>query len=283
MARSRNIKPSFFTNEIIGTLEPIVGMAFIGLWCLADRDGRLEDRPLRIKAELFPYRESLDINGYLTVLERNRFIERYEVDGVRYIQIVNFAKHQNPHHTEKSKEYPPKPAPALDNGGLTVKQPLSNGESTVAERSDLLIQKTLNHERGIMNPPEQPTPRVAREDVWKSDFEEVWRLYPPRKGASKPSSLKAYLARRKAGHSAEEIKQGVLAYAKFVEVCKTEERFIKQPETFFGPGLHFQSDWEPPKPRLIANGQNTNSRIESGMEAVQRAKAMLFGGGDENE
>lgn len=150
MARARNIKPSFFTNELLGTLDPIIGMTFIGMWCLADRDGRLEDRPLRIKAELFPYRESLDVNGYLTELERNGFIERYVVDGVGYIQIVNFAKHQSPHSTEKGKGYPPKPAPALDNGEITVKQPLSNGEITEAKRPDSLIPDSLNDESGIM-------------------------------------------------------------------------------------------------------------------------------------
>ncbi len=64
--RARNIKPGFFKNEHLGTADPIVALLFEGLWLLADRDGRLEDRPLRIKAEIFPYREGLDINGSLT-------------------------------------------------------------------------------------------------------------------------------------------------------------------------------------------------------------------------
>ena len=106
MARSRNIKPGFFLNEDLGTGDPYVQLLFAGLWCLADREGRLEDRPLRIKAEIFPYRESLDINGYLTVLSRLNFIIRYHVDGNHYIQITNFKKHQAPHHTEKSSVIP---------------------------------------------------------------------------------------------------------------------------------------------------------------------------------
>jgi len=78
MARSRNIKPGFFTNELLGTADPMVCLTFAGLWCLADKEGILEDRPLRIKAELFPYRESLDVNGYLTDLSRLGFIQRYQ-------------------------------------------------------------------------------------------------------------------------------------------------------------------------------------------------------------
>ena len=104
MARARNIKPSLFKNELLGEADPLVTVVFVGLWCLADREGRLEDRPKRIKAELLPYRECQDFNGYLTVLERLGFIRRYEVEGQAIIQVVNFAKHQSPHKTEKPSE-----------------------------------------------------------------------------------------------------------------------------------------------------------------------------------
>ena len=139
MARARNIKPSFFTNELLGTEDPMVSLTFAGLWCLADKEGILEDRPLRIKAELFPYRENLDVNGYLTVLQRLGFIHRYVVNGVGYLQVINFEKHQCPHHTEKSKKYPK----YQDVKDLTVKSPLSNGEKQVPTRSDSLIHDSL--------------------------------------------------------------------------------------------------------------------------------------------
>lgn len=51
MARSRNIKPGLFKNEVLGVADPIYTILFQGLWVLADREGRLEDRPMRIKAE----------------------------------------------------------------------------------------------------------------------------------------------------------------------------------------------------------------------------------------
>ena len=139
MARARNIKPGFFTNELLGTYDPIVCLTFAGLWCLADKDGRMEDRPLRIKAELFPYREGIDVNGYLTVLQRDGFIDRYVVDGVGYIQVRSFAKHQSPHHTERPKGYPSNPQESQCSQTECVLAPLSNGESTVPTRSDSLI------------------------------------------------------------------------------------------------------------------------------------------------
>ena len=54
MARSRNIKPGFFTNDGLAELPFEVRLLFIGLWTLADREGRLEDRPKRIRMEIFP-------------------------------------------------------------------------------------------------------------------------------------------------------------------------------------------------------------------------------------
>lgn len=105
MARARSLKPGLFKNEILGVADPIYTLAFEGLWTLADREGRLEDRSLRIKAEIFPYRE-VRIESILDWLSSNGFIIRYK-DGInRYIQVVNFSKHQNPHKNEQSSTIP---------------------------------------------------------------------------------------------------------------------------------------------------------------------------------
>jgi len=122
---ARNVKPALFKNELLGQEDPILTLLFVGLWCLADEQGILEDRPLRIKAELFPYRESLDVNRYLTDLERLEFINRYQVGPGKFILVVNFRKHQNPHHTEKKSTFP-KPREG-GNGGLTDSHPLLHG------------------------------------------------------------------------------------------------------------------------------------------------------------
>lgn len=106
MARARNIKPALFKNEVLGVADPMLTLLFEGLWLLADRSGRLEDRPLRIKGELFPYRDGLDMDGMLDWLASNGFIIRYQADGKRYIEIDNFVKHQNPHKNEPESEIP---------------------------------------------------------------------------------------------------------------------------------------------------------------------------------
>ena len=62
MARARNIKPSFFTNEDLVELPFEDRLLFIGLWTLADREGRLEDRPKRIKMAVFPA-DNVDVDA----------------------------------------------------------------------------------------------------------------------------------------------------------------------------------------------------------------------------
>jgi hypothetical protein len=106
MARARNIKPALFKNEILGVADPIYTLLFSGLWLLADREGRLEDRPLRIKAELFPYRDGMDMPAMLGWLHDSGFIYRYSYGENRYIEIANFTKHQNPHKNEAASEIP---------------------------------------------------------------------------------------------------------------------------------------------------------------------------------
>ena len=199
MARARNIKPSFFTNELLGTEDPMVSLTFAGLWCLADKMGVLEDRPLRIKAELFPYRDSLDVNGYLTVLARLGFIVRYRNEGKRFIQVKNFRKHQSPHHTEKAKGFPfPNDSNSLilaDNGYETVEDALPHSGYQVPERSDSLIPDSLIPDSGFTDTSDNGDAPVAKrgkrskdeqpKDELEQSFDQFWAAYPNRKAKAK--------------------------------------------------------------------------------------------------
>lgn len=230
MARARNIKPSFFTNEILGTLDPIIGMTFVGLWCLADKEGRLEDRPLRIKAELFPYREGTDINGYLTVMEREGFIDRYEVDGVKYIQVVNFEKHQSPHHTEKAKGFPPKPKGRKPSKGLTVIEPIDNLDSQVPTRSDSLIPDSL-------------IPGQTVKQISPDGFEMFWTAYDKKVG--KQAAITQWKRIKPCQEMTDRIVSAASAYASSRETKyrKDPERWLKEKRWEDESGGVSTNDW----------------------------------------
>lgn len=124
MARARSLKPSFFANDALGELEPLARILFSGLWCFADREGRLEDRPKRIKNEILGY-DDCDCNELLQKLHDSGFIQRYEADGNSYIQVINFGRHQNPHIKEPASTIP---APCK-NSASTKRTRNKNGSS----------------------------------------------------------------------------------------------------------------------------------------------------------
>lgn len=130
MARIRYLKPDFFKDEDIKELPFEARLFYQGLWVQADREGRGEDRPERLKIEIMPYDE-VDAEKIMQLLAcpkkngKRPFIVRYEIDGEKYYQIINWQKHQKPHKTERDSDIPP-----LAKELLTVRQPLTNGYAT---------------------------------------------------------------------------------------------------------------------------------------------------------
>jgi hypothetical protein len=111
MPRIRSIKPEFFAHDVLAALPPLSRLAFVGLWCHADRNGRLEDRPVRLKAAILPYDTAADFRAILAELEHAGFIVRYEVDGRALIDIPGFRRHQRPHAKEPESALPAPPLP----------------------------------------------------------------------------------------------------------------------------------------------------------------------------
>lgn len=137
MSRARNIKPGFFKNEDLVELPFEYRLLYIGLWTLADREGRLEDRPKRIKMEVFPA-DDVDIEAALHALHGAGFVQRYEIDGRRYVSIPAWKKHQNPHCRESASKIPPPPKASAGTVQAQCKHGTSPADSLIP---DSLIQK----------------------------------------------------------------------------------------------------------------------------------------------
>jgi uncharacterized phage protein (TIGR02220 family) len=115
--RSRNIKPGFFKNDLLAECDPLARILFTGLWCLADREGRVEYRAKKIKAELLPY-DNCNVDKLLTQLSDKNFITIYTVNNENYIEITAFLKHQTPHIKEQASTIP---APDKNQTGTSLK------------------------------------------------------------------------------------------------------------------------------------------------------------------
>ena len=127
MARIRTIKPEFSFDEELSALPYVTRLFYLLSWCHVDKAGRAEDKPVKLRALIFPYEPGLDAEDIIQQLSP-KFIKRYEVNGKRYIQIANWEKHQRPHHTEVESVIPC--LPKTVKGEATVKQPLKDGGIT---------------------------------------------------------------------------------------------------------------------------------------------------------
>lgn len=140
MARARNIKPLIMDNEELAALDPLTRLLFIYLWMLADREGRIEDRPKRIAAQALPYDREADVESMLNDLKTAGFIVRYIAAEISCIQIVSFLKHQTPHGTERDSALPNEDGlysvhPRSHNGYATGQASLVNRDLTVKKQN----------------------------------------------------------------------------------------------------------------------------------------------------
>lgn len=140
--RTRTLKPALFKNEVLGAADPLITLLFEGLWCEADREGRLEDRPARLRAEVFPYRNDANVDAMLDWLASNEFIIRYVIDGKRLIQITKFLDHQRPHKNEQPSSLPMPKAESTKRQGTKQAQPRKKAGTTKAVPTSLLTLDT---------------------------------------------------------------------------------------------------------------------------------------------
>ena len=135
MPRIRLLKPQFFVNDSLGECDPLARLLFMGLWCLADATGRLEYRPVRIKAQLLPY-DKCDVDRLVGQLEAHGFVRTYLVAGIPILQICKFAEHQRPHPQEPKNVFP---AEEFSTGEVSFTEP----EKEISCRENKLQELTV--------------------------------------------------------------------------------------------------------------------------------------------
>lgn len=245
MSRIRYLKPDFFKDEDLKDLPFWERIFFEGLWCQADKEGRLEDRPERLKVEIMPY-DKVDPERALQDLaspkrvSRRPYILRYEVNGVRYIQILSWYRHQKPHHTEAASVIPAPPDELVkktNNGYVTVNAPLDSSKETV--------QLPRNGEgegkgNGEIYKAENPGP-----------FDALWKSWPIIGRSKKPYCLRKVNALVKAGKLAD-FQKVTRGYFIFLDWQKSENNFEQRPMNL----ATWLNNWEGEKERYLDKNGN---------------------------
>jgi len=199
--RARLLKPGFFSNEALGHLPPVCRLLFEGLWCLADREGRLEDRPARIRVEIFPYDRRFDVDAMLVRLAETGLIVRYAINGKSCVWLPTFSQHQKCHPNEAKSTLPTCPLdspntlkpdqglPMVDQGDTkvagkksgigssSVRKAVSKAEavSSPLPPSDDPAALTMDHEGEIRMEDKEYDPETLEQDL-NTLFPEGWKV-----------------------------------------------------------------------------------------------------------
>ncbi|SFI76023.1 hypothetical protein [Nitrosomonas sp. Nm34] len=269
MARSRNIKPGFYTNEDLVECSFAARLLFPGLWMLADREGRLEDRPKRIKMSIFPA-DNVNIDELLYELEIRGFIKRYTADGKKVISIPAFHEHQSPHGKEQDSVLPD------ENGIYKVKKRNKNdlvtGEHVLVkslvgiESSASTVQAPDQHHASppdslipdslIPNSIKPPIPPLEIEDEKpksnppsddgltreaESHFDTFWKVYPKKVG--KDQAAKVFKKIKKPAETITLILEALAWQVNSEQWTRDNGQYIPNPSTYLNAGR-----WKDEKP-----------------------------------
>jgi len=123
--RIRTIKPEFFHHEGIYDAEQQsklpLRLAFIGLWCAADREGRFKWEPRRLGVQILPY-DNVDFSRVLDALMTRGFVAKYVCESVHYGLIPTFPRHQVINNRERESELP-EPLQYVDCDACLTREP----------------------------------------------------------------------------------------------------------------------------------------------------------------
>jgi hypothetical protein len=263
MARARIIKPSLFMNEILGTADPLLTLLLENLWIHGDREGRLEDRPLHIKAVTFPYRDA-DVNAMLSWLSDNRFIDRYAVDDRKYIQIIDFRKYQTPHPTEKPSAIPPR-------ASTEQKRNVPEVQRRKSEQDPLTTSPaTGNFEMPTdsLSPHQEECPDTTSEGgVPKDDFEEYFWQHWPKPGGKK-AARKLWKELAPNAELRFKILADVVKHALGEPWQKERGKYVPHPTTYLDNWLKNESGRRPIQTNKGANNETTAAGFDSAHRSV---------------
>jgi hypothetical protein len=150
MSRARILKPSFFKDSDLFDAEKRcelpLRVAYAGMWCAADREGRFAWKPRELKPDVLPY-DDVDFAAVLDALETNGFIERYIINGREYGYIPNFPTHQTVHPREQASKIPAPPdvrtkaRTTTDQGAYNLETPIDDNAKSL---SSVVLEKSTD-------------------------------------------------------------------------------------------------------------------------------------------
>lgn len=240
MARIRTVKPEFWTNEKVLSINPLTRLLFIGMWNFADDYGRMDFSPISIKAKVFPNDPIApdDVRDMLHELSRADLLMIYSAKAKEYIEITGW-DHQRIDKRQASKI----PAPFAEGSAIRGIPPTSPDHPRSTTTPAPVMEGKGEECKGREG--KEETREVAL-SIDPNEFNIFWEAWPNKVG--KPAAVKALASCRKRGAVFAEIMEGVRNYIR----DKPPDRPWLNPATFLN-----QNRWED-QPAAVQNGKTSN-------------------------
>jgi len=181
IGRIRTIKPEFFKHGDLFDAEVETGLplrlAFAGIWCLCDREGRFVWKPREMKLDVLPH-DDVDFSRVLDALATRGFLVKYASGGKVYGWVPSFTTHQVINNRESKSIIPAfEPELALETDASSTREarvshatttPLKGkgreGKGTEGKGTERFI--TRHDDVSVLEPSEDslPTPTPPEEE-----------------------------------------------------------------------------------------------------------------------
>jgi hypothetical protein len=138
MARSRILKPEFWSDEKLAQVSREARLTFAGLWTCSDDYGVTKGHPAWLKSQIFPYDTDLDLpqfQQWLADLERIGVIDAFVADGEAFFYICNFSEHQKVDRPSKMRN-PPRPHDLVARGSRVSREAIATDSRECSDETE---------------------------------------------------------------------------------------------------------------------------------------------------
>ena len=156
MARKRMVDPNIWQSEDFGKLSNLAKIVFIGLFSLADDEGRGRANPMYLKSSLFPYNEDLrstDIEKTLFEISSNMSVIFYSYNGSNYYELLSWDVFQ------KIDRPTPSQIPAFDENKTEIRRVFD--ESSTSNQRVFAPNRIEKNKNRIEDNKKENTPTLA--------------------------------------------------------------------------------------------------------------------------
>lgn len=173
MARIRTIKPEFPQSESMGNVSRDARLLFVLLWTICDDEGKSRGNSRMLASLLFPYDDDAPamIDSWMSELEEEGCVVRYQSGGSTYLQVLNWLNHQKIDKPSKSK------IPDFDESSRILANPRESSSLDQGSKDQGVDQGS----GPCSAPPATPATPPKKSEPVETDLQaacrEVWKAY----------------------------------------------------------------------------------------------------------